>query len=81
MARVIKVKDRLNLIRDEESKAIVNTNTAEYSAYIKQKQHRESLQEKTDKHDKEIAALKKDLKSIKTLLISISESLKTKPNA
>jgi hypothetical protein len=78
MARVVKVKDRLNLVRDSESQAIVNTNTAEYSSYVKQKQHREALQEQTNRNAKEIASLKKDLKSIKALLVTISENLKPK---
>lgn len=75
MPRRKPVKDEVNLVRDEESQAIINTNTVEFSSYLKQKILKENMMKRIDQHDEEMKMIKKDMASIKKLLKDLIEKL------
>lgn len=73
MHNYLKVKGYDGLVRDVSTGAIVNTNTAEYNRYIKQKnaaleQRNEILQQK-----EEINNIRKEVSEIKDLLTRLLE--------
>ncbi len=61
---MLKVKGHKNLYRDEDSGAIVNTDTAGYNQYMKTKAKKQLDREELDK-------MKSDIEEIKTLLKQI----------
>lgn len=63
-----KVNGHSNLIRDEETKAIINTNMTDYNNYIMQKKIKERESQKIQIIEKEVANIKEDLNEIKHLL-------------
>jgi len=68
MSSKIKVEGYTALVRDLGSNAIVNTNTTEYSAYIKKYKMREKNNDMLRDTVKEINTLKSELFEIKKLL-------------
>lgn len=58
---MIRIEGHQNLYRDEETGAIVNTDTSGYSQYIK-------MRNKRQKQNDEIEQLKSDVSEIKDLL-------------
>ena len=68
MSNKIKVEGYTALVRDLGSNAIVNTNTTEYSAYIKKYKIREKNNDMLRNTVKEINTLKSELFEIKKLL-------------
>jgi len=68
MSSKIKVEGYTALVRDLGSNAIVNTNTTEYSAYIKKYKMREKNNDMLRNTVKEINTLKSELFEIKKLL-------------
>tara|TARA_B100001094_G_scaffold327310_1_gene385267 strand:- start:228 stop:431 length:204 start_codon:yes stop_codon:yes gene_type:complete len=64
---MIPVEGHKNLFRDENSGAIVNCDTMEYSQYIKMKNERQKQKE-------EISELKKDVQMIKNLLMELVDA-------
>ncbi len=68
MSNKIKVEGYTALVRDLGSNAIVNTNTTEYSAYIKKYKIREKNNDMLRDTVKEINTLKSELFEIKKLL-------------
>jgi hypothetical protein len=68
MSNKIKVEGYTALVRDLGSNAIVNTNTTEYSAYIKKYKMREKNNDMLRNTVKEINTLKSELFEIKKLL-------------
>lgn len=67
-----KVTGHSNLIRDEETKAIINTNMADYNNYIMQKRAKEKESQKIQTIESEVANIREDLDEIKNLLRKIS---------
>lgn len=67
-----KVTGHSNLIRDEETKAIINTNMADYNNYIMQKRAKEKESQKIHSIEREVANMKEDLDEIKNLLRKIA---------
>lgn len=65
-----KIEGYNNLIRDGETKAIVNTNMTEYTNYIMQKRLKEKENIKIQNLEKDVANIKDDLTEIKSLLRS-----------
>lgn len=63
-----KVSGHSNLVRDEETKAIINTNMTDYNNYIMQKRIKEKESQKIQSIEKEVANIKEDLNEIKYLL-------------
>lgn len=63
-----KVNGHSNLVRDEETKAIINTNMTDYNNYIMQKRIKEKENQKLQNLENEVANIKEDLSEIKYLL-------------
>lgn len=67
MAR-LKVEGHVGLVRDSISKAVINTNNADYKEYIKRAKARETQRDSLTDAIKEINSLKKELFEIKKLI-------------
>lgn len=64
-----------NLVRDTETTAIIDTDKGAFSAYMKQKQFRDSITTRIDSTEQDITHIKTDLMTIKNLLTTIVERL------
>jgi hypothetical protein len=64
MTDVLKVKDHENLIRDPHSKAIINVDKQQYTAYLRKQQKAERLEHVESK----VYDLQSDIKDIKQML-------------
>ena len=62
---MIKVEGHSNLYRDEETGAVVNTDSMAYNQYVKSLDHR-------DLEKKELNKMKKDIEEIKLLLKNLA---------
>jgi hypothetical protein len=71
-----KVNGHSNLIRDEETKAIINTNMSDYNAYIAQKRMKEKENQKLQNLEEDFVNMKEDLNEIKSLLRSLIDGSK-----
>jgi hypothetical protein len=71
-----KVNGHSNLIRDEETKAIINTNMSDYNAYIAQKRMKEKENQKLQNLEEDFVNMKEDLNEIKSLLRSLIDGPK-----
>lgn len=67
-----KVSGNSSLIRDEDTKAIINTNMSDYENYIAQKRIKEKESQKINAIEQEVASIKDDLSEIKNLLRKIA---------
>ena len=63
-----KVEGHKNLVRDNETNAILNTNMSEYNNYINMKKMKENEQKKVETIENELFSVKNDLNEIKDLL-------------
>ena len=68
MSRFLKVQHIENLVRDTNSKAIVNTSTTEYEIYMQRKRLRDDNKDKMKDMCREINTLKQELIEIKNIL-------------
>ena len=68
----MKVKGHPNLIRDENSNAILNTNSSEYDNYLSLRAKRKHGSERIDNMENDLKDLKDDINEIKTLLRALS---------
>lgn len=66
-----KVEGHTNLIRDESTKAIINTNLSEYQNYINLKKSKENDVSKIKNLESDMENMKNDLNEIKDLLRSL----------
>ena len=66
-----KVEGHSNLIRDEKTNAILNTDSMEYNQYIHLKNSKQSQNNKIDSLEDELKQVKDDLNEIKNLLRSL----------
>jgi hypothetical protein len=64
----IKVKDNINLIRDIETNAIINTNTNEYENYLHIKKTEKENEDRIDNIQNDLKNLKCDIDEIKNML-------------
>jgi peroxiredoxin family protein len=71
-----KVNGHSNLVRDEETKAIINTNMTDYNNYIMQKRIKEKENQKLQNLEKDFVNMKEDLNEIKSLLRSLIDGSK-----
>ena len=71
-----KVNGHSNLIRDEETKAIINTNMTDYNNYIMQKRIKEKENQKLQNLEEDFVNMKEDLNEIKSLLRSLIDGSK-----
>ena len=67
MAR-LKVQGHTGFVRDSISKAVINTNKADYQEYMRRAKAREMQRDSLTDAIKEINSLKKELFEIKNLL-------------
>ncbi len=68
----MKVKGHSNLIRDENSNAILNTDSTEYNNYLSLRSKRKQGSERIDNMENDLKSLKDDINEIKTLLRALS---------
>ena len=68
----MKVKGHNDLIRDENSNAIVNTNSSEYDNYLQRRAQRQQGKDRIDNMENDLKSLKDDINEIKTLLRALS---------
>lgn len=71
MAEYIKVKDHPNLLRESNSKAIVNTNFAAYEAAVKRSRAAQNQRDELRDAVRDINNLKCEMHEIKNLLLKI----------
>jgi hypothetical protein len=62
------VEGHSNLVRDGETKAIINTSMTDYNNYIMQKKLKEKEAQKINSIEKEVSDIKNDINEIKNLL-------------
>jgi hypothetical protein len=67
-----KIVDNNNLVRDESTKAILNTNLTDYNNYLKLKKSKEIEAKRIQKLESDVSNLKTDLDEIKDLLRSLA---------
>ena len=67
-----KIVDNNNLVRDESTKAILNTNLTDYNNYLKLKKSKETEAKRMQKLESDVSNLKTDLDEIKDLLRSLA---------
>ena len=68
----MKVKGHNDLIRDENSNAILNTNSSEYDNYLSIRAKRKQGTDRIDNMEDDLKSLKDDINEIKTLLKALS---------
>ena len=68
----MKVEGHNNLIRDESTNAILNTNSSEYNNYLSLRAKRKKGGERIDNMENDLKSLKDDINEIKTLLKALS---------
>ena len=68
----MKVEGHQNLIRDENTNAILNTNSVEYNNYLSLRAKRQQGTDRIDNMEDDLKSLKDDINEIKTLLRALS---------
>jgi len=68
----MKVDGHNNLIRDEGTNAIVNTDSSEYNNYLSLRAKRKQGTDRIDNMENDLKSLKDDINEIKTLLKALS---------
>ena len=68
----MKVEGHNNLIRDQNSNAILNTDSSEYNNYISLRAKKRQGSERIDNMENDLKSLKDDINEIKTLLRALS---------
>jgi hypothetical protein len=67
----IKVKGNPGLVRDMETKAILNNSSLDYENYVKKRDSQLNNQEMISRHTEEISEIKQDLSDIKSMLMAL----------
>jgi len=67
-----KVDGHHSLIRDENTNAILNTNSSEYNNYLQRRAKRKQGTNRIDNMEDDLKSLKDDINEIKTLLKALS---------
>ncbi len=68
----MKVEGHNNLLRDENSNAILNTDSSEYNNYLQRRAKRKQGTNRIDNMEDDLKSLKDDINEIKTLLKALS---------
>ena len=68
----MKVEGHNNLVRDDNTNAILNTDSSEYNNYIKRRAQRKQGSDRIDNMENDLKSLKDDINEIKTLLKALS---------
>ena len=66
------VKGHTDFLRDNNTGAIVNNNSSEYSNYLQRRAKRQEGQDRIDNMEDDLKSLKDDINEIKTLLRALS---------
>lgn len=69
--KYLKVKGHNNLIRDPNTKAIINTNMSEYQQYLSNRDLKNEENQKIQNIEQDLANVRSDLDEIKFLLRSL----------
>jgi len=72
-----KVKDHSNLIRDEKTNAIVNTNHLEYQNYLNLKRSKKNGIKKIEDIENEIKEMRDSIDEIKSMLSTLMDNIKS----
>jgi len=64
----LEVEGHVNLVRDEESGAILNTDSGQYNQYMALRNSKAKKDKKIDAIESDLANLKDDINEIKSLL-------------
>ena len=68
----MKVEGHSNLIRDDNTKAILNNSLSEYDTYLSLRAKKKQGSERIDNMENDLKSLKDDINEIKTLLRALS---------
>ena len=68
----MKVEGHSNLIRDDNTKAILNNSLSEYDTYLSLRAKKKQGSERIDNMENDLKSLKDDINEIKTLLKALS---------
>ena len=68
----MKVEGHINLIRDDNTKAILNNSLSEYDNYLSLRAKKKQGSERIDNMENDLKSLKDDINEIKTLLKALS---------
>ena len=71
MSIKLKVEGHTDLVRDANSKAIINTNVSEYQLYMARRQTRKSQLDQIKSACREINSIKNELKEIRDLVLEL----------
>ena len=71
MSLKYKVEGHTQLVRDSQSKAIINTNVSEYQLYMERRNARKSQSDQIKNACREINSLKQELKEIKNMILEV----------
>lgn len=71
MTEYLKVAGHDGLVRDVSTKAIVNTNRADFERYMNQRDAALKRQQQLDQHELDINSIKSDIAEIKQLLLAV----------
>lgn len=74
--RYSKVEGNANLVRDEQTSAIINRNLSDYEKYMNLKKSKEVETNRINKIESEMSEIKNDLSEIKELLRSFCNGSK-----
>ena len=66
-----KVKDSPNLVRDRNTRAIVNTDSKAYEVYMSEKAFREQVMRQQQSTSMDINNVKQDIQELKSLIITL----------
>ena len=66
--RYLDVEGHVNLVRDEQSGAILNTDNSQYNQYMALRSSKVQKDQKIDAIESDLARLKDDINEIKSLL-------------
>ncbi|MGA1047811.1 MAG: hypothetical protein ACO3UU_07360, partial [Minisyncoccia bacterium] len=72
----LKVEGHSNLVRDEKTKAVLNTNMSDYDQYMKLKKIRENSNKKIEDLEEDMGEIKNELQEIKSLLRNLLDGSK-----
>lgn len=65
------VKDHKSLYRDNNSRAIINTNSNDYQTYIRNRERMNSERERIENLEEKVDSLQGDISDIKNLLLKM----------
>jgi len=72
-----KVKENSNYIRDEKTKAILNTNFLEYQNYLNLKRSKQNGYKKIETLEQEMSEIKNSIDELKSMISSILNNIST----